>query len=98
MFAKIPVAILGTSKCILIPTEAYRDRIFTTSIAKLPKVKHIEGYDYSPVIEKALSLPQREEKPENYKLNTGFSLKSMLGLADKTKHLVELGKIRHFFV
>ncbi|MGB9790515.1 hydroxylamine reductase [Thermotoga caldifontis] len=98
LFAKVPAAILGTSNCVLIPTEAYRDRMFTTSIARLPNVRHIDGYDYSPVIEKALSLPELEERPSNYKITTGFSVTSVLGLADKIKHLVESGKIRHFFV
>ncbi|HEY8540839.1 MAG TPA: hydroxylamine reductase [Pseudothermotoga sp.] len=98
LFAKIPAAILGTSNCVLIPTEAYKDRIFTTSIAKLPNVKHISDYNYSSVIEKALSLPELEEKPGNYKLTTGFSFKSVVGLSDRIKELVESGKIRHFFV
>lgn len=98
LFAKISAAILGTSNCVLIPTEAYKERIFTTSIARLPGVKHINDYNYSEVIEKALSLPELEDKPGNYKLTTGFSLKSVLGLSKRIKELVESGKIRHFFV
>ena len=38
-----------------------KDRMFTTGIAKLPEVEHIDGYDYTPVIEKTLSLPELEE-------------------------------------
>ena len=98
LFSKYPVAILGTTNCVLIPSESYRERMFTTGIAKLPGVKHIDGYDYTPVIEKALSLPELEERPGDHKLVTGFSVKTVLSLAGKIKDLVEKGKIRHFFV
>ncbi|MDK2886530.1 MAG: hydroxylamine reductase [Thermosipho sp. (in: thermotogales)] len=98
LFDEIPAAILGTSNCVLIPKESYKDRMFTTSIAKLPGVKHIEGYDYTEVIEKAKSLPKLEEKKGNYKLVTGYSTGVILSLADKIKEYVEKGKIRHFFV
>lgn len=54
LFSMFPVAILGTSNCVLIPREEYRDRMFTTGPARLPGVRHIEGYDYTPVIEKTM--------------------------------------------
>ncbi|MCD6253760.1 MAG: hydroxylamine reductase [Thermotogae bacterium] len=98
LFERVPAAILGTSNCVLLPKVSYKDRMFTTSVAKLPGVKHIEGFDYTSVIEKALSLPQLEEKPGEYKLTTGFSAGTVLGLADKIKDLVNAGKIRHFFL
>ncbi|MEM2876073.1 MAG: hydroxylamine reductase [Candidatus Bathyarchaeia archaeon] len=62
LFSKYPVAILGTSNCVLIPTEAYKDRIFTTGPTGLPGVHHIDGYDFTPVIEKAKSLPDLVEE------------------------------------
>ncbi|MCD6551301.1 hydroxylamine reductase [Thermotoga sp.] len=98
LFAEYPVAILGTSNCVLIPSDSYRDRMFTTSIARLPGVKHIEGYDYSEVIEKAKSLPDLEEKPGAYRFRTGYSTSVVVSLADRIKTLVEEGKIKHFLV
>ena len=98
LFSKYPVAILGTSNCVLIPREEYKDRMFTTGPAKLPGVKHISGYDYTPVIKKAESLPELEEEPGDVVLTTGFSKSTILSLADKIKDLVEEGKIRHFFL
>ncbi len=98
LFDRYPAAILGTSNCVLLPKPSYKDRFFTTGIAKLPEVQHIDGYDYAPVIEKALSLPELEEKPGDYKLKTGFSKSAVLSLANKIKNLVEEGKIRHFFL
>lgn len=98
LFSKYPVAILGTSNCVLLPREEYRDRMFTTGPARLPGVQHIAGYDYTPVIEKAKSLPELEEKPGDVILTTGFSKSVVLSLTDKIKQLVEAGKIRHFFL
>ena len=98
LFSKCPVAILGTSNCVLMPREEYRARMFTTGPTKLPDVQHIAGYDYTPVIEKARSLPELEEKPGDVILTTGFSTSTVLSLKDKIKELVEAGKIRHFFL
>jgi len=98
LFSEIPAAILGTSNCVLLPKDDYKDRMFTTGPAKLPGVRHIAGYDYSEVIEKALSLPELPDAPGEVTLTTGFSLASLLSLKDKIKKLVEEGKIRHFFL
>jgi len=98
LFSEYPVAILGTSNCVLIPKDGYRDRMFTTGPAKLPGVKHIAGYDYTPVIEKAKSLPELPDAPGDVTLTTGYGLSTVLSLGDKIKTLVETGKIRHFFL
>jgi hydroxylamine reductase len=98
LFSKYPVAILGTSNCVLIPKEDYRDRMFTTGPARLPGIQHITGYDYAPVIQKAKSLPELEEKPGDVVLTTGFSKSVVLSLKDKIKDLVQTGKIKHFFL
>lgn len=98
LFSKYPAAILGTSNCVLLPKDDYKDRMFTTGPAKLPGVKHIAGYDYSEVIEKALSLPELPDAPGEVTLTTGFSLSTLLPLQDKIKRLVEEGKISHFFL
>lgn len=98
LFSMYPVAILGTSNCVLIPKEEYRDRMFTTGPARLPGVTHLPGYDYTPLIEKARSLPELDERPGDAVFTTGFSKSVILSLADKIKELVERGKIRHFFL
>lgn len=98
LFAKYPVAILGTSNCVLPPLESYRDRMFTTGVTGLPGVRHIDGYDFSPVIEKAKSLPDLEDEPQGGFLTTGFSKSVILSLAEKIKSLVESGKIKRFLL
>ncbi|RLF38538.1 MAG: hydroxylamine reductase [Thermoplasmata archaeon] len=98
LFSMYPVAILGTSNCVLIPKEEYRDRMFTTGPARLPGVTHLPGYDYTPLIEKARALPELDDEPGDAVFTTGFSKSVILSLADKIKELVERGKIRHFFL
>jgi len=98
LFAKYPVALLGTTNCFLIPRDEYKDRMFTTGPVQLPGVPHIDGYDYSAVIEKARSLPELKDEPGDYVLTTGFSASVVLSLKDKIKDLVARGKIRRFFL
>ena len=97
-FSKYPAAIVGTSNCVLIPTDDYKERMFTVGVAQLPGVKHIEDYDFSPVIETAKSLPDLEDEPRETVLTTGFGASTILSLAGKIKELVRAGKIKHFFV
>ncbi|UCD73705.1 MAG: hydroxylamine reductase, partial [Candidatus Bathyarchaeota archaeon] len=53
LFSKYPFAILGTSNCVLLPKDDYKDRMFTAGITGMPGVQHITGYDFTPIIEKA---------------------------------------------
>ena len=98
VFSKYSVAILGTSNCVLPPREDYRNRMFTTGVARLTGVQHIEGYDFSPLIEKAKSLPELPEEPGDTIYSTGFGASTVLSLAPKIKELVEAGKIKRFFL
>jgi len=98
LFARYPMAILGTSTCVLLPRDEYRDRMFTTGPARLPGVQHLPDHDFTPLIEKAKSLPEVDDEPGDTVLTTGFSASVVLSLAGKIKGLVEAGKIRHFFL
>ena len=98
LFSKYPAAILGTSNCVLLPKEEYIDRMFTTGVVGLPGVSHINGYDYTPIIEKAKSLPNLKETKGDVVLTTGFSSSVVLSLKDKIEKLVNDGKISHFFL
>ena len=98
LFSKYKVPVFITSNCALIPKDDYRDRVFTTGVVGLPRVKHIDGYDYSEIIELAKSLPELEEEEGKFTLTTGFSTSTILSLKDKIKKLVEDGKIKHFFL
>lgn len=90
--------ILATTNCILIPTDGYRDRLYTTGITRIEGVKHLpDRKDFSQIIEHAKQigdLPERTGKP----LMTGFHQNVILSLAPQIIEAVKAGKIRHFFV
>lgn len=96
-FDRFSGAILGTTNCVLIPSESYKQRMFTCGIARLPGVSHVEGRDFKAVIEKAKSLQPLAEK-EGGTLTTGFHHNVVLSIADKVIAAVKAGKIRHFFL
>jgi len=55
----------------------------------IPDTTHIEDYDFTPLIEKALTLPELPEEPGETVLTTGFGASTILSLKDKIKELVE---------
>ena len=98
LFAKYPMTILATSNCALIPTEAYKNRMFTTGPVRLPGVKHIKGYDFSELIKRAEELPEVKEEESGVTLWTGYSRSAILRNAKRIKELIEEGKIRRIFL
>ncbi|RBQ23924.1 Hydroxylamine reductase [Candidatus Methanobinarius endosymbioticus] len=97
-FAKYNVALLATSNCVMPPKDDYSDRIFTSGVAKLPGIKQIDDYDFTPLINKAFELGDLEEEENKPIISTGFGLSTILSLSDKIKELVEAGKIKRFFL
>ena len=96
-FGEFPGAILGTTNCVQIPPDTYKDRIFTCGIAGLPGVTHITDRNFAAVIAKAKSLPPLADAPGR-KVLTGFHHKAVLKVAPKIIDLVKAGKIRRFFL
>jgi len=96
-FQNFPGAIIFNTNCIQRPAEAYQDRLFTWGRVQWPGVKHIDGWDFSEVIDKALTSTSWEEKPDK-EILTGASHHAILGMADQVIDAVKSGKIRRFFV
>lgn len=97
-FDEFPGAILMTTNCIQKPREAYKARIFTTGLVAWPGVEHIDGYDFSPVIEAAMEAPGFAETEPEKTILVGFGRNAVLGVADKVIDAVKTGQIRHFFL
>ncbi len=90
--------ILVTTNCVLIPTEGYKDRLFTTSIAAVPGVKHIvDRNDFSEIINKAKEIGDLPER-RGPDLWTGAHHKAVLSLAPTIIEAVKEGKVKHFFL
>ncbi|MDU0459485.1 MAG: hydroxylamine reductase [Geobacteraceae bacterium] len=96
-FVNFPGAIIFNTNCIQKPADSYKDRLYTWGLVGWPDVKHVDGWDFSEVINKALELPGLPENP-GQEILTGFGHNAVLGVADKVIAAVKSGAIKHFFL
>ena len=104
-FTDIPAPVLFTTNCLMPPKESYADRVFTTEVVSYPEIIHIgENKDFTPVIEKALSLGGYPMDMHLTGINggqrvmTGFAHNTVLSAADTVIKAVKSGDIKHFFL
>ena len=97
-FAAFPGAILMTTNCIQKPKDSYMDNIFTTGLVGWPGVTHIDGDDYSAVIEKALQMPGFAEDETTKDVMVGFGRNAVMSVAGQVIEAVKNKQIRHFFL
>lgn len=97
-FSKFPGAILMTSNCIKKPLPSYEGRIFTTGPVAWPGITHIDGGDFSAVIDAALAAKGFEtDEPEQF-ITTGFGKDTVLSVAGTVVDAVKSGAIEHFYL
>jgi hydroxylamine reductase len=96
-FQSFPGAIIFNTNCIQKPADNYKDRLFTWDRVQFPDVKHIDGWDFSDVIDCALAHEGFADAP-GQEILTGFGHNAVLGVADKVIEAVKAGNIRHFFL
>lgn len=100
-FASFNGPVIATTNCVLIPSESYKNRLFTTGVAGVDGVEHITDRngikDFSKVIELAKTCSPPEEL-DDVNLTVGFSHSQVLALADKIIDAVKTGAIRRFVV
>lgn len=97
-FAAFPGAILMTTNCIQRPIESYKGNIFTSGPVGYPGVPHIEGKDFSAVVNKALELPGFPEDIEGKSVLVGFGRNAVLSVAGKVIESVKSGHIKRFLL
>ncbi|MGI2257776.1 hydroxylamine reductase [Shewanella sp. GXUN23E] len=98
-FATFPGAIVMTSNCIIDPNVGqYADRIFTRSIVGWPGVTHLEGDDFSSVIDKAMSLDGFPYDEIPHMITIGFARNALMQAAPAVVEQVKAGNIKHFFL
>ena len=98
-FDHFPGAILMTSNCIQQPRETYKGRLFTAGPVEWPGVAHVEGTDFSAVIDAALKAPGFiEDEPAVPAAMTGFGHKAVLGVAPTVIEAVKSGALKRFFL
>ena len=98
-FARFPGPVVMTSNCIIDPTVGqYDDRIWTRSIVGWPGVSHLEGDDFTPVIQQAQSMAGFPYSEIEHLITVGFGRETLLGAADSLIDLVSREKLRHIFL
>ena len=97
-FEAFPGAILMTTNCIQNPRDSYSSNIYTTGQVGWPGVPHLTEKDFTPVLERALSLPGFEADVEGKTVMTGFARNAVMGVAGTVIEAVKNKDIRHFFL
>ncbi|MDO6406757.1 MAG: hydroxylamine reductase [Pantoea sp.] len=98
-FARFPGPIVMTSNCIIDPmVGAYDARIWTRSIVGWPGVKHLEGDDFTAVIQQAQQLNGFPYSEIEHLITVGFGRQTLTGAADTLIDLVSREKLRHVFL
>jgi len=97
VFEEFSGAILATTNCVMPIRGSYADRMFSYDVTGLAGVQKIENSDFSPLINKALELPEANISSDKV-LTTGFHHETVLGLAPEIIEAVKAGKIKRFFV
>lgn len=97
LFEEFPGAILGTTNCLMPVKGSYSDRMWTYEVTGLEGVPKIQDNDFTPIIEKALSLPKANIS-SNQSLTTGYHHETVLKIAPEIIAAVKSGKIKRFFV
>jgi hydroxylamine reductase len=98
-FANFPGPIVMTSNCLIDPNVGqYADRLFTRSIVGWPGVAHLDGDDFSAVIECALAQEGFKYDEIAHYTTTGFARNALMAAAPAVIEQVKAGNIRHFFL
>lgn len=96
LFEEFPGAILATTNCVMPIRGTYAGRFFSYDVTGLEGVTKIVNNDFTPLIEKALSLPSANIQSDKTMI-TGFHHQTVLGLAPEIIEAVKAGKIKRFF-
>jgi hydroxylamine reductase len=98
-FSQFPGPILMTTNCIVDPTPAYADHIFTTGEVGVKAATHLAGKDFSQVIAKAQAMPGFTFEPEVSKtVMVGYGHNTVLSVADKVLEAIAAKQLSHIFV
>ncbi len=97
-FPTFPGPIVMTTNCLREPKESYFENIYTREVVGWPGATHIEGNDYSEVIDKALSMPGFAEDEDKGTVTVGFAHNAVMSVADKVIDAVKSGAVKHIYL
>src|SRR5699024_6627679 len=95
-FANFPGPIVMTSNCLIDPFKGqYNQRIFTRSMVGWPGVKHLEGNDFSEVINCAKQQTGFLYTELEQSITVGFARQTLINSVDTLIEQIKLGNIKH---
>eukprot|EP00928_Gymnodinium_smaydae_P071826 TRINITY_DN55307_c0_g1_i1.p1 TRINITY_DN55307_c0_g1~~TRINITY_DN55307_c0_g1_i1.p1 ORF type:complete len:647 (-),score=84.34 TRINITY_DN55307_c0_g1_i1:110-1981(-) len=106
-FKHFPGVVLMTSNCLRPPTRNYSDRLWTCGPVGFHNCRAVNGDDFGPLIDQALTLPAFDgeanraalhESSQREQLLVGFGHDAVLGVADKVVNAIKSGALNHVFV
>jgi hydroxylamine reductase len=86
------------TNCLQKPLENYAGNIYTKGQVGWPGVPHITDKDFTPVIKKALELPEFSEDTNGKSVMVGFARNCIIGVADKVVEAIKNRDIRHILL
>jgi hydroxylamine reductase len=97
-FADFPGPVVMTTNCLMKPKDSYKDNVFTCGVVGWPGLPHIQNYNYSHVIAKALAMPGFQNDSNGVSVTTGFGRNAVMSVAGTVIEAVKSKAIRHFFL
>ena len=96
-FTAFPGPIVANTNCVVIPREAYGDRMYTINPVAVPGGHQISADDLSHVVERAKALPACEENITR-ESTIGFHHSVIASKLDAVLDAVKAGDLRHVFL
>ncbi len=100
-FYKFNGPVLVTSNCIVPPDKCYVERLFTSSVAGYPGVKHIEEVEGKKDFSEIIALAKGCMPPQDLKeppFMTGFNHQYLAANTDRIVDAIKQGRIKKFVV
>lgn len=90
---------LFTTNCLMPPKDGYKGNVFTSGPVRYPGTVHIDDGDFTPLIDRTLSLGGfSEDRAGTVEYTTGFGREAVLSNAEAIVEGVRSGAISHFFL
>ncbi|EKX45573.1 hypothetical protein GUITHDRAFT_152637 [Guillardia theta CCMP2712] len=102
-FKAFPGAILMTSNCLTAPTRSYRDRIFTAGPVGWDGIPHVQGHDFSQLVDCAVNKakPATGDEVSTHpaeKVTVGFGYETVEGVTDTLLGAIKGGQLKDVFL
>jgi hydroxylamine reductase len=97
-FDAFPGPIVVTTNCIQKPLASYANRLFTTGPAGWTNVTHLDGKNWTTVIEMALVCKGFTEDAPEKRIPIGYGRTALFDRAEKIASLLKSGELKNLYL